>query len=94
MAKTIKKTDTAREDGIFVYIGPSVRGLIQNGSIFRGTRDEILQKNSAALEFCPKIERLIVSDSEIMSAKKKIKEGGNSVRIAYRAVIEKIAGKG
>ncbi|MBQ8208113.1 MAG: hypothetical protein IJZ89_05210 [Clostridia bacterium] len=90
MAKTIKKTDTAREDGIFVYIGPSIRGVIQNGSIFRGTKDEVLEKNSAALAFCPKIERLIVSDSEIMSAKKKIKEGGNSVSIAYRAVIEKI----
>ena len=93
MAKTIKKADTAREDGIFVYIGPSIRGVIVSGSIFRGTRDEVREKNSAALALCPKIERLIVADSEIMSAKKKIKEGGNSVSIAYRAVIEKITGK-
>lgn len=94
MVKTLKKNTAPEErSGIFVYIGPSIRGIIQNGSIFRGTKKEVLAKNTAAIEFCPKVERLIVADSEILSAKKKIKEGGNTVSIAYRAVINKITGK-
>ena len=93
MAKALKKVNTVPRDGIFVYIGPSVRGIIQNGSIFRGDRSSVLEKNASAIEFCPKIERLIVSDSEIMSAKKKLKEGGNGISLAFAAVIQKINGK-
>ncbi len=93
MAKALKKANTVSHDGIFVYIGPSVRGIIQNGSVFRGDRSSVLQKNASAIEFCQKIERLIVPDSEIMSAKKKLKEGGNSISIAFAAVIQKINGK-
>ena len=93
MAKALKKVNTVSHDGIFVYIGPSVRGIIQNGSIFRGDRSSVLKKNASAIEFCPKIERLIVADAEIMSAKKKLKEGGNSISIAFAAVIQKINGK-
>ncbi|MBE6537939.1 MAG: hypothetical protein E7671_00550 [Ruminococcaceae bacterium] len=94
MAKTLKKNTASEEkSGIYVYIGPSIRGVIQNGSIFAGTREEALKKNSAAIEFCSKIERLIVADSDIMSAKKKIKEGGNTVSLAYRAVVEKLTRK-
>ncbi len=93
MAKALKKANFIPKDEIFVYIGPSVRGIIQNGSIFRGERGAVLGKNASAIEFCPKIERLIVADREIMSAKKKLKEGGNSISLAYAAVIQKINGK-
>ena len=89
MAKAIKKTVTVEDDHIYVYVGPSVRGIIQNGSIFRGSRKAVLEQNAAAIEVCPKIERLIVADYTIMSAKAKIKEGGNSLNTAYLAVLEK-----
>lgn len=89
MAKAIKKSVTTETDLIYVYVGPSVRGIIQNGSIFRGSRKTVLEQNALAIEFCPKIERLIVADNEIMSAKEKIKEGGNLLNTAYLAVLEK-----
>lgn len=71
-------------DGVFVYIGPSIRGVIQNGSIYRGTRESVLATLAYALEKHPKIERLIIADCELASAKQKIKMGGTPLSNAYR----------
>ncbi len=74
----------AVKDGIFIYIGPSIRGVIQQGSIYRGTRDAVLASLAFAIEKHPKIKALIVADADIVSAKQKIKAGGNSLSNAYR----------
>lgn len=75
---------TAVKDGVFIYLGPSIRGVIQKGSIYRGTRESVLSSLAFAIEKYPKIERLIVADNEIVSAKQKIAVGGNSLSNAYR----------
>lgn len=77
---------TAQKEGVYVYIGPTIKGVIQQGSIYRGTRSGVLAKLSAVTEKYPKITRLIVADSEIMSAKQKIAAGGNPLSLAYRAL--------
>ena len=79
-------TKTTVKDGVYVYIGPSIRGVIQKGSIYRGTRESILASLDSALKEYPKIERLIVADTELVSAKNKISIGGNSLSNAYRAL--------
>lgn len=81
-------TKTTVKDGVYVYIGPSIRGVIQKGSIYRGTRESVLASLDSALKEYPKIERLIVADTEIVSAKNKISIGGNSLSNAYRALSE------
>ena len=77
---------TAVKDGVFIYLGPSIRGIIQKGSIYRGTRESVLSSLAFAIEKHPQIERLIVADNEIVSAKQKIAVGGNSLSNAYRAL--------
>ena len=77
---------TAEKDGVFIYLGPSIRGVIQKGSIYRGTRESVLSSIAFAIEKYPKIERLIVADNEIVSAKQKIAVGGNSLSNAYRVL--------
>lgn len=74
------------KDGVFIYIGPSIRGIIQKGSIYRGTRANVLASLAFAIEKYPKIERLIVADTDIVSAKQKITVGGNSLSNAYRTL--------
>ena len=39
--KPVVKTE---EKAIYMYIGPSIRGVIQQGTIYEGTMDEILTK--------------------------------------------------
>lgn len=77
---------TAVKDGVFIYLGPSIRGVIQKGSIYRGTRESVLSSIAFAIEKYPQIERLIVADNAIVSAKQKIAVGGNSLSNAYRAL--------
>ena len=38
------------KDGVFVYIGPSIRGVIQQGSIYRGQRENVLASLSFAID--------------------------------------------
>lgn len=86
MAKTAKKSIV--KDGVFVYLGPSIRGVIQNGSIYRGTRESVIASLATAIEKHPKIERLIVADSDIATAKQKIAVGGNSLSNAYKVLAD------
>ena len=73
-------------DGVFIYIGPTIFGVIQTGTIYAGKREDVLKSISDAIEKYPKIERLIVADSELASAKRQIKVGGNALSHAYKAL--------
>ena len=81
------RKNIAAKSGIYVYLGPSIRGVIQNGTIYRGTRRQVLSAIAIVIEKYPKIERLIVEDSEIVSSKAKIKMGGNALSNAYKAIL-------
>ena len=61
----LKKTEKVKNDGVYVYLGPSIRGVIQTGAIYRGTRDEVLKSLAEAISKFPKIATLIVEDCDI-----------------------------
>lgn len=82
IAPTVSETDK-----VYVYIGPSIRGLIMSGSIFRGTRRKVVSMLSVVLEKYPKVERLLVPSEELAEARKKIKIEGNSLSNAYRTLL-------
>lgn len=84
MAYKAPKPKAADDGGIYVYVGPSIRGTIQNGSIHRGTRESVMETLRFAIEKFPMIERLIVADKDIASAKTKIAHGNNSLSLAFR----------
>ena len=87
MAKTKKTEQVTIEPCVFVYLGPSIRGVIQSGTIFSGTRAEVESALASAIERYPKIKNLIVGDTEIAEAKKKIKAGGNAISMAYKSLL-------
>ena len=86
---TIKKSKSSAVDdsGVFVYIGPSIKGIIQNGSIFKGSQNDILNKLAPAIEKYPKIKRLIVRDVDLAESREKINNGGNGLSAAYNALL-------
>lgn len=89
MASKNKKAVKAEPESVFVYLGPSIRGVIQNGSIYRGTRTEVVESLKAAIEVYPKIERLLFGDVEIAAAKEKLRNGGNALSLAYQSLLAK-----
>lgn len=78
------KKSHAPATGVYVYLGPSIRGMIQKGTIFRGTKDEIVKRFSHAEQLLSDIEHLIVPDKDVASVKSQIDKGGNPYSYAYR----------
>lgn len=76
--------------GFYCYIGPSITGLIQHGTIYRGTRKTALAAAAAAVEKYPLIKTLIVSGDKLPEARLKVKRPGNALYKNY----QRIAGRG
>lgn len=89
MAK--KLTPEAQRETVYVYIGPSVRGLLQSGTIMLGTtKDDAMRQLGRAVDiYGDVISTLVVEDVELAEARRKIRAGGNLLANAYAAMLNK-----
>ena len=87
-APCITKPDSCAA-GFYCYIGPSLTGLIQHGTIFRGSRTEALKTAAKAIEKQPLVRTLIVSGNELPEARLKVKRPGNALYANYRKIAER-----
>ena len=83
------KAAEANTSGFYIYIGPNIKGLIQTGSIYRGTREDAHKAAAAAIEKQPLVKTLIVSGDALPEARLKVKVPGNVLYANYK----KLAGK-
>ncbi len=84
MKPTKAKQTQPVNDGVWVYLGPSIRGVIMQGSIFRGSeKDKVL----ARVNDPEHVKRLLIRDVDLAEAKQKLKNGGNSLSVAYEALL-------
>lgn len=82
--KDVPKVSPAHEAGFCMYIGPTIMGVIQNGTVFRGTKAEALSSvSSDVIEKYPLIASLIVSDSTLAEDRIKVKTPGNWLYVNY-----------
>lgn len=80
------------ESRIWIYLGPSIRGVVVSGRIFRGTRNEVLETLKDGIAENPQIERLIVADNELTKARSDLK-AKKGIYVLYEALSKKIMGK-
>lgn len=71
--------DKPCEAGFFCYIGPSLSGLIQHGTIYRGSRADALQAAAPAIERQPLVKTLIVSGDSLPLDRLKAKTPGTAL---------------
>ena len=88
MAKKKTKTTDAPKAGVFIYLGPSIRGVVQNATIYSGTKDEICKRLAGPISAFPAIERLIVPVAETATVQKQIKAGSNPYAHAYEKLLK------
>lgn len=84
------KAKSGDSSGFYCYIGPSIIGLIQHGTVYRGTRKAAMAAAAAAIEKYPLIKTLIVSLDRLPEARLKVKKPGNALYKNY----QRVAGKG
>ena len=80
--KTAKKKPAAPKKvadtgGFCVYLGPTMMGVIQRGTIYHGGRKEVLDS------LAPVIESLVVSDETLPADRIKVKTPGNLLYVNY-----------
>lgn len=80
------------EARIWVYLGPSIRGIVTNGRVFRGSRAEVIKSLENGIKEYPQIERLIVADREVAKSRNDLKTK-RGIYIPYEALIKTITGK-
>ena len=61
--------NAAAESRVWVYLGPSIRGVVSNGRIYFGSKAEIIESFGEKLKDYPQIERLIVADQTLQRQK-------------------------
>lgn len=79
--------------GFFVYLGPSIRGVIQNASIYNGSRAEVEQFLAGAIEQFPRIRRLLIPGEILAEERQKIRTPGNALYIAYKKLAADVKNK-
>ena len=78
---------TEEKTEIYVYVGPTVRGVLQSGTIYRGKKADII---GTLAEKYPQIEKLTVKSSETAEARRKIQNGEGIISLAYKTLSEKM----
>ena len=75
--------------GFVVYLGPTIRGVVQNGTIFPGTKKNAVESIVADDQLRAKIAELIVDGSTLPVDRLKVKTPGNLLYVKYH----QLAGK-
>ena len=76
--------------GFYIYIGPTIKSLIRNGTIYRGDRAHALLEAREAIVKYPLIKTLIVSGDYLPVARLKVKTSGNALHANYVKLTEQV----
>lgn len=80
---TTKKSD-GKSAGFCVYLGPSIRGVIQSGTVYRGSKSDVMKEIAPALERYPMIASLVVASDTLPVDRIKVKTAGNLLNVNYK----------
>ncbi len=77
-------------DSVYVYIGPSIRGVIQRGTIYPGTRQEVIEALDSAIQKYPRIRNLIVSGETLAADRISVKTPGTRLSTEYKKLVAEV----
>ena len=66
-----------QNSGFCAYLGPTIRGVVQQGTIYEGSLDDVKRRLAYAIEKYPRIAALISTGDELAENRVKIKTKGN-----------------
>ena len=81
-------------DDFYMYIGPSIRGVIQTATLYNGTFEDIVAFLAPAIERYPRIRSFIISGSKLPYERLKLKKPGTFLYNEYRAFLNQLKKEG
>lgn len=88
--KTSQKKTVSNSSGFCVYIGPTIQGVIQSGTVYSGTREDAYKQLEAAIERYPLIAKMIVTGDTLATDRIKVKTPGNQLYALYHRLASQI----
>lgn len=67
-----------------VYIGPTIMGVIQSGTVYPYPKDKTLRSLASTINKYPLIAALIVSGETLSADRIKVKTAGNLLHVYYK----------
>ena len=77
-------------DSIYAYIGPSIRGVIQRGSIYVGSKAEVEETLESAIQKYPRIRSLLVSGDTLAADRISVKTPGTRLHTEYSRLVAEV----
>jgi hypothetical protein len=88
---TTKRTVTNTKRETVMYIGPTVRGVVINGTLFKdGKLPALVEKRT---EEMPVLQSLFVPVSKLAEAQKELKDSKSAMAICYSKAVEALTEK-
>lgn len=89
--KAVKENKTEETKGSFcVYLGPTITNVVQSGTVYSGSKPEVLESISEAVKKYPLIATLIVTDKTLSDDRVKVKTPGNVLYVNYNKLVKGI----
>ena len=82
-----KKEAPKEKASFFMYLGPTILGVIQNASIYAA--DE-LYKLDSAIEKYPRIKALLISDKTIAEDRINVNKPGTRLYVEYNRLVNEL----
>jgi len=77
-------------ESVYVYIGPSIKGVIQKGTIYPGSRQEVIAALDRAIQKYPRIRNLIVSGDTLAVDRISVKTPGTRLSSEYKKLVAEL----
>lgn len=77
-------------ESFYVYLGPSIRGVIQKGTIYPGSRQDVIGVLDSAIQKYPRIRNLLVSGETLVTDRIQIKTPGTRLFTEYKKLVAEV----
>ena len=85
-----KKEAPKKEASFFMYLGPTIQGVIQNASIFTGTRKEVEKLLAEQIGKYPRIKTLLISGETIAEDRINVIKPGTRLYVEYHRLVNEL----
>ena len=83
-----QKEAPKQEASFYVYLGPSIQGVIQKGTVYSAA--EVEQLTASAIERFPRIKALIVSGDTLSEDRINVTKPGTRLYAEYKKLVSEL----
>lgn len=84
-------TKAADEEApFFIYLGPTIQGVIQNATIYKGTRREVEKYLEREIKKYPRIRVLIISGNRVVEDRDNVTRPGTRLYTEYQRLAREL----